>query len=60
MRKHRFERTDLRRALSLKLRVLSLGLLLAVPIVGFSQKLHKFDNLTEAVSYTHLTLPTKA
>ncbi len=56
MRKHRFGRTDLRRALSLKLRALSLGLLLAVPIVGFSQKLHKFDNLTEAVYFFEVTL----
>jgi len=56
MRKHRFELTNLRRALSLKLRVLSLGLLLAVPIVGFSQKLHKFDNLTEAVYFFEVTL----
>ena len=56
MRKHRFGRTDLRRALSLKLRALSLGLLLAVPIVGFSQKLHKFDNLTDAVYFFEVTL----
>ena len=56
MRKHRFGRTDLRRALSLKLRALSLGLLLAVPIVGFSQKLHKFDNLAEAVYFFEATL----
>ena len=56
MRKHRLERTDLRRALSLKLRALSLGLLLTVPIVGFSQKLHKFDNLTEAVYFFEVTL----
>ena len=56
MRKHRFERTDLRRALSLKLRALSLGLLLAVPIVGFSQKLHKFDNLAEVVYFFEMTI----
>ena len=56
MRKHRFEGTDLRRSLSLKLRALSLGLLLAVPIVGFSQKLHKFNNLVEAVYFFEVTI----
>ena len=56
MRKHRFGRTDLCRALSLKLRALSLGLLLAVPIVGFSQKLHKFNNLVEAVYFFEVTI----
>ena len=56
MRKHRFERTDLCRALSLKLRALSLGLLLVVPIVGFSQKLHKFNNLVEVVYFFEVTI----
>ena len=56
MRKHRFGRTALCRALSLKLRALSLGLLLAVPIVGFSQKLHKFNNLVEAVYFFEVTI----
>ena len=56
MRKHRFERPDLCRALSLKLRALSLGLLLVVPIVGFSQKLHKFDNLVEVVYFFEVTI----
>ena len=56
MRKHRFERTNLRHALSKKLLVLSLGLLLAAPIVSFSQKLHKFNNLTDVVYFFEVTL----
>ena len=56
MRKHRFARSGPDRTPTSLLRALSLGLLLAVPIVGFSQKLHKFDNLTEAVYFFEVTL----
>ena len=56
MRKHRFARSGPDRTPTSLLRALSLGLLLAVPIVGFSQKLHKFNNLTEAVYFFEVTL----
>ena len=56
MRKHRFARSGPNRTPTSLLRALSLGLLLAVPIVGFSQKLHKFDNLAEAVYFFEVTL----
>ena len=53
MRRHRFARSNLPGPdPDILLRALSLGLLLAVPIVGFSQKLHKFDNLTEVVYFS--------
>ena len=56
MRKHRFAHSGPDRTPTSLLWALSLGLLLAVPIVGFSQKLHKFDNLTEAVYLFEVTL----
>ena len=56
MRKHRFAHSGPDRTPTSLLWALSLGLLLAVPIVGFSQKLHKFDNLTEAVYFFEVTL----
>ena len=56
MRKHRFAHSGPDRTPTSLLRALSLGLLLAVPIVGFSQKLHKFNNLTEAVYFFEVTL----
>ena len=56
MRRHRFAHSGPDRTPTSLLRALSLGLLLAVPIVGFSQKLHKFNNLTEAVYFFEVTL----
>ena len=56
MRRHRFAHSGPDRTPTSLLRALSLGLLLAVPIVGFSQKLHKFDNLAEAVYFFEVTL----
>ena len=56
MRKRHVAHSDPNRTPTSLLRALSLGLLLTVPIVGFSQKLHKFDNLTEAVYFFEVTL----